>query len=201
MIGPQGGGLFVEIFWCDIRPCLIQPGPFVHWCRSRRLPLEDFLCLEDAIRHFSGVQLQHAVLGRGSTGQSISLSHSGGLVICAQGDGVVGVDTEELRPELPPPVSYFHREELCWAQDQPSRALFQLWTRKECLLKAWGLTLADLSELPSLVEGNHLRSHVGPLFFQEVPILPQHYVTSLLSRRAGPPLLTALTPGQIFPAE
>lgn len=78
-----------------------------------------------------------------------SLSHSGGHAVAAAGNGRIGVDLEVLKP----------RDFSAWADwvlaaDEPqwlaeqgdgSTVHYALWTLKEALVKAAGLTLADMA--------------------------------------------------------
>jgi 4'-phosphopantetheinyl transferase len=70
-----------------------------------------------------------------------NLSHSGGWVLCALGDGPVGVDLQIVR-ESPSQVGRkFTGEEQTWLSTQPPEAVYSLWAKKEAYLKYLGLGL------------------------------------------------------------
>lgn len=83
------------------------------------------------------------------TGLCTSLSRSGPMVLIAVGaGGVIGADLERCPPRMPmaPLLSAICSPEECMALSamspgQRERALLQVWTRKEALLKAWGTGL------------------------------------------------------------
>ena len=194
----------MRVFWCDIRPLLAQPDPFIRWCGQQGLSLDTYLRLDDAVRHLAGLQLRRVAGADASrSGDSISVSHSSGLVVCARGDAPLGLDTEEVCAcPASLPAEYFTAQERRWinVQPQPLRAFFRLWTRKESLIKAEGSDLSRMRALPSLVEKGVLLEQVGPVFLWELPILPRRYVTSICAGQAGQADLRALSVHQLFPA-
>lgn len=78
-----------------------------------------------------------------------NLSHSGGLCLCAVGDGPVGVDIELTRPRRALEAlarRAFSETELAWFAEQGGgpEAFYTLWTRKEALAKFTGEGIAAL---------------------------------------------------------
>lgn len=86
-----------------------------------------------------------------------NISHSGDYVVCALGfNGRLGIDIEAIRPlDLLDFKSLFHPSEwqqICTAQE-PLRAFFSHWTRKEAVIKADGHGLSTpLAEVSSSAE-------------------------------------------------
>ncbi len=84
-------------------------------------------------------------------GPRFSLSHSGGLALCAvAADRDVGIDVEQLRavPEADDIVARLfsapeRRDYQALKQRAPGRAFLRVWTRKEALLKAEGVGFSD----------------------------------------------------------
>ena len=193
----------MHIFWCDITPILDEPDPFIRWCNAKGHSLAPYLRLDDAMRHLTGLQLR-SLAGAESrhSADSISVSHSGGLVVCARGSAPLGIDTEALCPSAAPlPLDSLTEPERQWvaSQKQSLPAFLRLWTRQESLIKAEKSTLARMFSLPSLVENGVLVKQVGSVCFQELPILPDQYVTVLC---AAPPIQTelfSLAFQQVFP--
>ena len=78
----------------------------------------------------------------GEAGRWFSLSHSGGIALCALSeDGPVGVDVELVRPRRAGLARYVLGEgEFQWYQDRGSRwdVLYSLWTLKEARCKCTG---------------------------------------------------------------
>ncbi len=80
----------------------------------------------------------------GASAPAINLAHSGGMaLLCVASLGTVGIDVEQVHaltdlPELV--MAHFSRAEraLLRANADPIEAFFQIWTRKEALLKAVG---------------------------------------------------------------
>ena len=88
----------------------------------------------------------HLVASAGDPAICFSLSHSGGVALCAVAEGrAIGVDIERSRPlsvwrEIA--ARYFSADEQkvlhSLAEDQASEAFFRGWTRKEAYSKALG---------------------------------------------------------------
>ena len=94
------------------------------------------------------------------TGWFFNVSHSGKAILIAIGKRKVGVDIEEQRPDfmfrdlLPGSFSLAEQQFVNASADSQS-AFYQLWTRKEALLKATASGLVnDLSRIPAL-DGTH----------------------------------------------
>lgn len=191
----------MRVYWCDLAPLLAQPERLLGWCGGQGLSLTPYLRLDDAARHLAGARLRRLAGADGVPPARLSISHSGTLVVCARGAGPLGIDTEQVCPSAGPlPLSCLTHQERLWldGQAQPSLAFLRLWTRKECLLKAEGGSLADLASLPCLVEGGLLLPRAGGLRFRELSILPG-YVTSLCARKVAPVALRPLSLDQVFP--
>jgi 4'-phosphopantetheinyl transferase len=85
------------------------------------------------------------------TGPHFSLSHSGGLALCAvTADREVGIDVVRLRavPEADDIVERLfsgpeRRDYRLLKEGAPGHAFLRLWTRKEALLKAEGVGFSD----------------------------------------------------------
>lgn len=191
----------MNVYWCDVRPLLEEPAPFVRWCEKNQAPLGGYLCLDDALRHFAGLRLVHLARERSGAALHTNVSHSGALAVCALGGVPVGIDVEEILPSSLLPLDYFREDERRWigAQPQPLRAFYRLWTRKESLIKAERRTLADLLALPSLVENGRLRDQVGGLQVRELDILAG-YAASVSAGEIGGVKLTAVPVQRLFPA-
>lgn len=96
----------------------------------------------------------------GETGWHINVSHSGNWILLAMGRVDLGVDVEQMQPQFAfddilstsfsPAEQAFVRE---GADSQ--RRFYQLWTRKEALIKATGKGMDDdFSRIPAL-DGSH----------------------------------------------
>jgi 4'-phosphopantetheinyl transferase len=96
----------------------------------------------------------------GNTGWHINVSHSGSWVLIALGRVNLGIDVEKISPDFP-----FHDVLMpSFSPDEQQRietssearlAFYQLWTRKEALLKATAKGIHDdLPRIPSL-DGTH----------------------------------------------
>ncbi len=89
-----------------------------------------------------------------------NVSHAGNYILIAINDCPVGVDVEHIDASF----SYqnvlsfsFNQQEIDFVENSklPNQTFYQLWTRKECLLKATGKGLVDdLAKIPSL-DGVH----------------------------------------------
>lgn len=99
-----------------------------------------------------------------------SLSHSGGLALCALGEKELGADIEVVRPRSAglPRYSLSHRE-YGWYEARGSRweDFYTLWTMKEARVKCTGEGLAPALvrtiEVPLLEPGE--RGELGPFRF------------------------------------
>lgn len=70
-----------------------------------------------------------------------SVSHSGGLSLCALGEGPIGADLERVRPRSPGLPRYaLSNREYAWFRDRGSRweDFYALWTLKEARVKCTG---------------------------------------------------------------
>lgn len=92
-----------------------------------------------------------------------SLSHSGGLSLCALGDTPVGADVELVRPRSPGLPRYALSErEYTWYESRGSRweDFYNLWTLKEARVKCTGEGLfrspVRTVEVPLLEPGEQL---------------------------------------------
>ena len=191
----------MQVYWCDIQPVLDQPEPFLRWCRQQGVRPEDYLCLDDAIRHLAGLQLRRFAAERDGAGLPANVSHSSGLVVCVCGNAAAGIDVEEILPSPALPEGFLTPEEQRWiqVQEEPHRAFSRLWTRKESLIKARRRVLADIPALPSLVEKGVLLDTVDGLHIRELSILPEQYTVSVSCGESGPMELIPLSIHQIFP--
>jgi 4'-phosphopantetheinyl transferase len=89
-----------------------------------------------------------------------NLSHSGAWILIAFADSELGIDIEEIkagftfRDIVEDQFSEAERK-FVFHSPNPRRSFYELWTRKEALLKAWGSGLqTDLRTVPSL-DGIH----------------------------------------------
>lgn len=192
----------MRVYWCDVRPLLSRPEPFLAWCRAGNLSPSRFLRLEDGILHHTGRLLRQLAQKENPGAGQGSVSHSGALALCAWGAGPLGVDVEALIPSAAPfPSGCLTEEEGRWLalQSNPAHAFLRLWTGKESLLKALGLALGDLPRLPSLVQGGQILEQVGAWYLQSLPILPRDYISTLCSHGTQPASLRPVSPGELFP--
>ena len=84
-----------------------------------------------------------------------NVSHSGAFALIAIGDAPLGVDIEQIKPDIgwrALAVTHMHPDERAVLASLPETqtrdAFFQFWTHKEAYLKATGIGLTD--ELPSI---------------------------------------------------
>lgn len=121
----------------------------------------------------------------------ISLSHSGGLVVCAAAAVPVGVDVELPRPLRPGLAArWFHPDEQALLARDPA-AFFDLWMAKEAVLKEIGCGLgAGLRQV---------RVSLTPVPHLEAPVFGRAHA---LARAQLPGGLTAMVsvPGETPPA-
>lgn len=93
-----------------------------------------------------------------------NLSHSGSLVLCAVGDGEVGVDIEEIRPRrdtLPKAVLTGAEYEAYLLEGGTWEAFYTLWTRKEAWCKYTGEGIPAHPARMSVPDTPFLRSYAG----------------------------------------
>lgn len=96
----------------------------------------------------------------GNTGWQMNVSHSGNWILLAVGKVSVGVDVEQLQPQFSVDdilsTSFSQAEQTYVRSGADSRRRFyQLWTRKEALIKATGKGMDDyFSQVPAL-DGLH----------------------------------------------
>ncbi len=93
-------------------------------------------------------------------GWHVNLAHSGNWVLLALAKIPVGLDVEQIQPNLDVQVlldSTFTEEENSFinSHEQPQQAFYSLWTRKEALLKATGLGINDRLCQCSVLTGTH----------------------------------------------
>lgn len=104
-----------------------------------------FIAGRAALRRLVGpVELTTGTHGKpAAPGIEFNVSHSGERVLVAVGEVPVGVDVEQIdarRGVTEIAARYFSAIERAWidAQPDPLRAFFQMWTRKESVMKADG---------------------------------------------------------------
>ncbi|MCD8097099.1 MAG: 4'-phosphopantetheinyl transferase superfamily protein [Lachnospiraceae bacterium] len=81
----------------------------------------------------------------------LSLSHSGRYAMAGISSSPIGVDVEIHQPESIPIAGHFfmpEEQELLSASNDPTACFFDIWCRKECMIKRDGLQ--DLRELSTL---------------------------------------------------
>jgi len=114
--------------------------------------------LPSSIRFTTGLNNKPELSG--NTGWHINVSHSGSWILIAIGSVSLGVDVEQINPDFPfqevMPPTFSQEEQRSIEASTDARLLFyQLWTRKEALVKATAKGLNDdLPKIPSL-DGVH----------------------------------------------
>lgn len=109
------------------------------------------------------------------SGIDFNISHSGGCVVCAlTSNGQVGIDVEEIRPfQLEGVKLYFTPDEqraLSQATD-PVAMFYELWTKKESVLKANGRGLSI--SLDSVVVTSSKTQCLGQIYsLKKLNIMP-----------------------------
>jgi 4'-phosphopantetheinyl transferase len=97
-----------------------------------------------------------------------NVSHAGDCVLLAVASAAVGIDVERLAPDFAyqEVLDYsFSLAEKTFIERSPVpyQAFYQLWTRKEALVKATGQGIdAEFSQLPAL-DGQHYLAGPGPV--------------------------------------
>jgi 4'-phosphopantetheinyl transferase len=105
-------------------------------------------------RGISPTAVRFTEAGRGKpvlvpdTGRRFSVAHAGGHALVALADRPVGVDIELVRPDAWDPAMaalVLSPVELAWVRehDDPDRAFFRCWTRKEAFVKLGSAGLVD----------------------------------------------------------
>ena len=90
-------------------------------------------------------------------GPQFSISHSGPYVVCAISEEEVGVDLQRHTEVdfLPIAERFYQKEEirLIKESEDPKRAFFDIWAKKESILKCSGVGLSrDFEKIPALQE-------------------------------------------------
>ena len=86
-----------------------------------------------------------------------SISHSGSYVVCAISDKEVGVDVQRHTEigYMAIAQRFYQKEEVRLIQEspEPKKTFFDLWSKKESILKCAGVGLSrDFSKIPALTE-------------------------------------------------
>lgn len=107
---------------------------------------------------------------------SFSLSHSGSLVTCALNPGgKIGIDTEQHR-NLPRSLGRYLSSQECEIVRQTPLAFFDIWTRKEAVVKAASdKGLAELAQV-NLLENDRAEFKSQIWFTRAVPILTDYSI-------------------------
>ncbi len=116
-----------------------------------RMILARYLDTDAGAIRFSCGAFGKPSLADNTTGIQFNLSHSGDLAVIAVARGSeVGVDVEQIREDLPleeMAENYFEPEEIWEIRTLrgPEKAwkFFEIWTKKEALLKAGGIGIGD----------------------------------------------------------
>lgn len=101
-----------------------------------------------------------------SVGWYFNVSHSGDWLLITIGRSPVGVDLEWINPDFPfqdvSQISFSAREQqYITSCPEPCSCFYQLWTRKEALVKATGKGMDDLFDrIPSLPGDHSVESSV-----------------------------------------
>jgi 4'-phosphopantetheinyl transferase len=110
------------------------------------------------IRFGAGIHQKPVLLN--DAGWCVNLTHAGQWIVLAIGQGEVGIDVERINPDfafqdlLPASFSQPEQHFIDAGPDARSR-FYQLWTRKEALIKATGKGIdTDFPQIPSLT-GEH----------------------------------------------
>lgn len=210
------------VFWCGTGPWLARPDIARRFCQRAGVPAGDFFSDGDLVPHAAGRYLLLRGFRRYAPGvplppletspngkprfaggrPAFSISHAGGAACCAFGESELGVDLEEIAPLDAPPLSALRPEERAYLRRLPegrrAAAFFQLWTRKESLLKARGGTLADLLRQESLLtpEGRW-KERTGGFRVRGLPFPDPAYAAAVSAREDGPVLFVRLElPGE-----
>ncbi|MVN22466.1 4'-phosphopantetheinyl transferase family protein [Mucilaginibacter arboris] len=126
-----------------------------------RILLSRYTGIDPKEIRFKADQNKKPCLENAFSGQlHFNVSHSGNCILVAIADTPVGIDVEKINASF----TYqnmlnfsFNQEEADFIENSahPIQSFYQLWTRKECLLKATGKGLVDdLTAIPGL-DGIH----------------------------------------------
>lgn len=142
--------------------------------------------------HFTKNEYKRPML---CTDEDFNISHSNPYVVSAiQSSGNVGIDIELIKPiEVEPFKRIFHPKEWIYLMEHQGKpgVFFELWTRKEALIKAIGkgmyLPLQDINCLPASVFfmdttwyihpiscGDHLKAHIATNNSSVIPVRAKH---------------------------
>lgn len=100
-----------------------------------------------------------------TTGWHINLSHAENCILLAIGRAAVGVDVERVPANFPfqdiVARSFSQQEQQYMSDGQAIERFYQLWTRKEALVKATAKGMDDMfNQLPSLAGEHHTDSRL-----------------------------------------
>jgi 4'-phosphopantetheinyl transferase len=142
-------------------------------------------------------------------GKHVNVTHAGNWSVLAIGPSAVGVDLENAATGLEfqdiASLSFSQQEQYFLREaDDPRAVFFQLWTRKEALIKATGRGISDaLADIPVL-DGHHTVSDVflgepGPWLVTSFNVATD-YPAALAHRPTASPIrFYTLTPSWLFP--
>ncbi len=201
---PLKGDFKLKVFWCRVDPWLEDLSSFSALCKDRQISLERYLEPKDAVLHCAGQALLRCAWSktyalpfpavsrteqgkpyfRTMTHAFCSISHSGGLVLCALGGIPVGIDTEEIVPVNEDLFGALHPEEAGYIRSFPAHrreaAFYHVWTGKESLVKLDGSGLGALLESDSIVStGGFLKETLHGRQIRFLSICPERYVSSI----------------------
>ena len=205
----------MQIFWCRTEPWLKQPAAARAFCARAGIQTEDFLCAEDLVPHAAGryllfrgfrqyqpgsrlPPLRRSVNGKpyfAGNRPVFSISHAGNIAVCAFSRAETGMDVEKLVLDSPP--LRLHPEELAYLRQFPEErqtpVLYEMWTRKESLLKAHGGILADLLEQESLITPDgRWKECIDGFRLCRIPFPDPAYIAAVSTKEDGPDTLTCL---------
>lgn len=100
----------------------------------------------------------------------ISISHSGGIWLCALGEHEVGIDIECVadRDYIKIAQRFFTREESLFVAQNGADGFFRLWVRKEAYVKYIGTGISFGLGSFSLSDGNALAGSYNDVIFKEI---------------------------------
>lgn len=130
--------------------------------QSLRLLLAKYLSVHPRELIFSTRENRKPVLVFPANGLHFNISHSGGWVLLAVAAEEVGIDIEMVDHDfdyqnlLPEHFSEAERQFITKSND-PLRAFYYLWTRKEAVTKAWGTGLQENLKTVAVSDNQLLR--------------------------------------------